>query len=56
LILPNYFDDECIKKYQSLMIGSLQWVIIFTGRFDIITVLVMALSAFQAAPQEGHVE
>ena len=44
-------DLEGIKKHQSL-IGSAQWAVSL-GRFDIATA-VMTMSAFRAAPREGH--
>ena len=46
-------DLDGIKKYQSL-IGSAQWAISL-GRFDVATA-VMTMSAFRAAPREGHLD
>jgi len=46
-------DDKGIKIYQSL-VGACQWVIQL-GRFDI-SVHVMSMSSFRAAPREGHLK
>jgi hypothetical protein len=44
-------NDDDVQKYQSL-IGSMQWAVSL-GRFDIATA-VMTMSAYRAAPREGH--
>jgi hypothetical protein len=48
-----FLDDKGILQYQSL-IGQLQWAISL-GRFDI-TVAIMTMSSFRAAPRKGHLE
>ena len=44
---------EDMQKYQSL-IGAMQWAMLL-GRIDI-TMAVMTLSSFRAAPQQGHMD
>jgi len=45
--------EEGITQYQSL-IGALQWTITL-GRFDV-SVAVMTMSSFRAAPRKGHLD
>jgi hypothetical protein len=47
----EFLNEDDIQKYQSL-IGSMQWAVSL-GRFDIATA-VMTMSAYRAAPREGH--
>jgi hypothetical protein len=47
-------DLDGIKKFQSSLIGSLQWVIQI-GRFDVATA-VMTMSSFRANPRVGHLK
>jgi hypothetical protein len=47
----EFLNEDNIQKYQSL-IGSMQWAVLL-GRFDIATA-VMTMSAYRAAPREGH--
>ncbi len=47
-----FLDEEVMQQYQ-LLIGQLQWAILL-GRFDILAVAIMMMSAFRSAPRKGH--